>query len=107
MNCTTFIAILACISFTGLIGCSEEESGGGGGGGGGRYTDTGYSSGNGSNDECGGDRGSGDLGSVCREDCDCSSGYSCYTDDYAEQCCAQQLNDLENGSWGVDCDGVQ
>ncbi len=60
-----------------------------------------------SDDECDGDRGDGNLGDVCREDCDCASGYTCYTDDYSEQCCAKQLNDLENGAWGVDCDGVQ
>lgn len=58
-------------------------------------------------DECGGDRASGTLGDVCREDCDCASGYSCWTDDYDEQCCAAELNDLDNGVWGIDCDGVQ
>lgn len=58
-------------------------------------------------DECGGDRGDGNLGDVCREDCDCGTGYTCYTDDYDEQCCAEDLNDLDNGVWGVDCDGVQ
>jgi hypothetical protein len=58
-------------------------------------------------DECGGDRADGYLGDVCREDCDCAVGYSCLTDDYDEQCCAQDLNDLDNGVWGIDCDGVQ
>ena len=59
------------------------------------------------NDGCGGDRGSSELGGVCRDDCDCASDYSCYEDDYAEQCCARELADLENGAWGIDCDGVQ
>lgn len=69
--------------------------------------DEGSGGGNAANDECGGDRGDGNLGDVCREDCDCASGYTCYTDDYSEQCCAEDLNDLENGGWGVDCDGAQ
>ena len=100
MKFTTPLAALVLFTYTTLPGCYGGAAGGG-------YSDTDYSSGSGTNDECGGDRGSGDLGSVCREDCDCSSGYSCYTDDYAEQCCAHELNDLENGAWGVDCDGVQ
>ena len=76
------------------------SSGGGSGGGFEADEDGGF-------DECGGDRASGTLGDVCREDCDCSVGYSCLTDDYDEQCCARELNDLDNGVWGIDCDGVQ
>jgi hypothetical protein len=44
---------------------------------------------------------------VCRDDCDCDTRYSCFTDDYSEQCCAAELKDLDNGVWGIDCDGVQ
>lgn len=80
-----------------LNGCGDEDNSNGNGGGG---NDTGSG-------ECDGDRGDGNLGDVCRDDCDCGVGYDCYTDDYSEQCCAEQLNDLENGAWGVDCDGVQ
>ncbi|MDP2310234.1 MAG: hypothetical protein Q8P18_29735 [Pseudomonadota bacterium] len=76
------------------------SSGGGSGGGLDQDEDGGF-------DECGGDRADGYLGDVCREDCDCAVGYGCLDDDYGEQCCAQELNDLDNGVWGIDCDGVQ
>ena len=97
----TVISGLSILMLAGLIGCGSAGGGGNGGGNGNGGNDTS------SSDECGGDRGDGNLGDVCREDCDCASSYTCYTDDYAEQCCAQDLNDLENGAWGVDCDGVQ
>lgn len=93
---TFSILLMACLS-----GC---DTGGSNGNGNNNGDNNGNDTGSG---ECGGDRGDGNLGDVCRDDCDCGSGFSCYTDDYAEQCCAEQLNDLDNGAWGVDCDGVQ
>ena len=73
-------------------GCAIDTSGGGG---------------DDADKECPDGRGSSTLGGVCREDCDCASGYSCFDDDYDEQCCAHDLSDLDNGAWGIDCDGLQ
>ncbi|MES2641038.1 MAG: hypothetical protein V4850_16225 [Myxococcota bacterium] len=89
---------VAIVAGASIAGC--YSSGGGSGGNIEQDEDGGY-------DECGGDRADGYLGDLCREDCDCAVGYGCLDDDYGEQCCAQELNDLDNGVWGIDCDGVQ
>ena len=97
------LVVTVLISVTvALPGCD----GGGGGGGGSTDSGSGSDDGGGDGDECE-DRGSSRLGGVCYGDCDCAKGFTCYSDEYGEQCCAEELADLENGVFGVDCDGVQ
>ncbi len=91
--------VLSLLFVFGSTGCGFDDGGGGKRNNNNEDTEGG--------DVCGNDRSDGNLGDVCRVDCDCAVGFNCYTDDYSEQCCAEDLNDLDNGVWGIDCDGRQ
>lgn len=62
-------------------------------------------------DPCGDERGGVEFGGACQQDCDCEEGMDCYTDDYGDNCCAEEIDQLQDEDWTgdpvLDCDEVQ